>query len=147
LKDELESNISINKVKIKGFENFEIKDLLIPDRFGDTIAYIPNIHLNINNLELFKKIYIVNDIVIKNAIFNLIKSNENEPYNYEFLLDKLTKSNHKKEKKIKININSLRFDKCTLKHQIFEKKYKDQIFDYKHFKILDLNFLFKNVKY
>jgi len=147
LKDELESNISINKVKIKGFENFEIKDLLIPDQFGDTIAYIPNIHLNINNLELFKKIYVVNDIVIKNAIFNLIKSNENEPYNYEFLLDKLTKSNHKKEKKIKININSLRFDKCMLKHQIFEKKYKDQIFDYKYFKILDINFLFKNIKY
>ena len=143
--DELNINVGIKGVKLKNFKNFELNEILIPDLYGDTIVYIPIMKINLEQIKIINNKYIINDLTIKDAQFNVRKNKNSEEYDYEYLLRNLNYNPEKKNSSLSLEIKSLILDNCSFLH-FNEGSFKNsQYIDFHNFKLIKLNSLFNNI--
>ncbi len=55
--NELDIDVVIKGVKLKSFKNFELNEILIPDLYGDTIVYIPEIKIKLEQIKIINNLF------------------------------------------------------------------------------------------
>ncbi len=143
--NELDIDVVIKGVKLKSFKNFELNEILIPDLYGDTIVYIPEIKINLEQIKIINNEYIINNLTIKDAQFNIRKKKNSEEYDYEYLLRNLKNNPETKNAPLSLEIKSLILDNCSFSHVNEENLSNSKHIDFQSFKLIKLNSLFKNI--
>ncbi len=145
LKNNFGTNINVSKVKLKSFKSFEINDLLILDNVSDTILFVPNIELDLNQFKWIKNEYSIDDLVFKNAIINLRKRNGENFYDFEYLLSKFKNKSNDGKSEFTFKIKTFKLEDCSFLHQNNKTNLNKYKFDYQLFKLSYLNLKLNNI--
>ena len=139
---EFDSNISINKVRLKGFKYLQISEIFIPDQYGDTIVFIPKINLDFNKVKLLANKYVIDQIVIEDASFKIRKRKGNEDYNYQYLFNNKKESN---SSNLSLEVKSIELKNNTFSHLNDYYSFGHQSIGFQCFKLININCLFTNI--
>ncbi len=67
---EWHTDVSIGRIHLGFFDNIGIEQIYISDQNRDTLAFVDHIGVVINNFSLKKRLFDINQVIIKKAIFN-----------------------------------------------------------------------------
>ena len=144
LESQFEMKMTVGKVKLKKFKDFELSDILIPDQVGDTILYLPKLIVKLDEFDLIENKFDIGELIFNDAYVNLKKRKDSSAYSFEFLIEKFSTSEDDSDASFSLNIGSLSVENCRLIHANDNFLDTSQIFDYQNFKIDNLNLLFNN---
>ena len=143
INENLKSNITIKEVSLRSFDHLQLNQILIPDLNGDTILFVPNAVIKLNNWDLLERNFQINKVLLRYPIINIKKNKGKEIYELEYLL-KVFENTQRKGKKYKVNRDEIELEKGSLYHCDFNEIIKKNIIDYQCFKLFELNLLFNN---
>ena len=84
---ELDADVSVESVKVNGFEYVEINGLFIGDRHNDTLVYIPHVNGTLADLSLDSKFVILSGINSTGARLKIQKYKGETELNLNFLIN------------------------------------------------------------
>ena len=138
LSDELKTVVKIDKVDIAFFDHVYISGVYLEDLDQDTLAYLGEIELNIDNFSLAFDNIRIDQFALSNGKINLIKKLGQDEFNYVFIEDYFASDKPKKTKtgkSPKIHVGNLILNDVDFKYILEYRK------DYAHginFNKLDL---------
>ena len=80
--------MTVGKVKLKKFKDFELSDIFIPDQVGDTILYLPKLIVKLDEFDLIEKKFDIGELAFKDPYVNLKKRKDSSVYSFQFLIEK-----------------------------------------------------------
>lgn len=95
---ELQTEISIDKVKIDLTLNLILKGIQVHDRKNNPLLYLNTVKADVQKISLAEKTIFVNNVDIYQPVVSLIQYRGEKDLNYQFLLDYFA-TPHKKKKK------------------------------------------------
>ena len=90
LSEELNTNVSLDNIDIELLNTLVLNGLYIEDRQGDTLGYFESLKVDFNYKILFNnnlQLARVKKVVIKNSIINFALHENQNDFNYEFLIE------------------------------------------------------------
>ena len=99
LSKELKTDIKIEKLSILFINKIEVEGMLIKDLKKDTIAYISNAYITLDDLSLNHK-FIIKKAEIDNSVFKINQDKKTRDFNYEFIVDYFSSSDSTKSKPV-----------------------------------------------
>ena len=146
LSKELKTDIKIEKLSILFINKIEVEGMLIKDLKKDTIAYISNAYITLDDLSLNHK-FIIKKAEIDNSVFKINQDKKTRDFNYEFIVDYFSSSDSTKSKPVILELNELHFKNVSF--QFDDNKYTKQIWgmDYKHLDIKNINLDIENISF
>ncbi len=112
LSNELSSEVSIQAVAIDFSRNISFSNLLIRDRFGDSMIFASNFNTQLLSWDWNKRMLIFNNSSLYKGLVYLGKRKDSSGLNIDFLVDYINGS--KKEKKEKSNPWNVYFSQAKL---------------------------------
>ena len=118
LSTDLNAEVSIGQLDIDFFNKLLLKDFFIEDQKGDTLLYSRelNAELSANLISILNNKYDIDDIYLKDAIFNLRKEKGAKENNLQFIIDALRRqdeNSQKKRKPLYLDIDGLHLENVT----------------------------------
>jgi len=87
ISSDLESQISIDAIKITSLRDFNIDNLLVVDHDNDTILAIENLLVSLNRFKRKKNQLFFNAILVENGHFNMEKKEGDSIFNFQYIID------------------------------------------------------------
>ncbi len=87
LKPMIDTEVSLDGIRIKLFNTVELKGLYLEDQQKDTLLYAERIAVRIHALELLKKNIYVQKAGLENLVAQVHRASPEEPFNFQFLID------------------------------------------------------------
>ena len=139
LSSELKTEIKIDRVSIGFINKIILEGVLVKDLEKDTLAYISNLYVTLDQINSKGKI-IINEVEIENSVFNLIQRKNGGDFNYEFLEDYFSGDKSSAESKpIVLELKKLHLTNVDFKYDRKHKEYYDFGMDYDHLDITDIH--------
>ena len=142
LKPKLNTEVSIDKIRIKFFNAVELGGLYIEDQKTDTLAYLGEVSAGINIRNLLHNKLSLRAVRLKNFTVNVNKDSTNSDFNFQFIIDAFASNDTlpKPEKKpLDIAINDIKISNGTLRYDIFSAPETPGKFNPNHFFVSDFN--------
>ncbi len=134
----LHTKISVKNVNVSLFNDLIINNLYIEDLHHDTLAYIQNITVNINDFSYNNKVIALDKVTLKSPYFNLKKYKGDSANNLNFLITYFSpKDTSKTEWKFKLN--AINIIDGRFNYNDFNIENKKIGVDYNHISINDFN--------
>ena len=86
INENLNSEIKIDEVSLRSFEDFQLNQILIPDLNGDTILFVPSAVIKVDKWNLLERSFHINKVLLKDPIINVKKIKEVQIMNGNFYL-------------------------------------------------------------
>ena len=86
INENLNSEIKIDEVSLRSFEDFQLNQILIPDLNGDTILFVPSAVIKVKKWNLLERSFHINKVLLKDPIINVKKIKEVQIMNGNFYL-------------------------------------------------------------
>ena len=141
---EWSDHLTVGSLSVNDFSSIHFFDLSFNEPNGDTAIYLSELHIEIDEINLFERVYGLNSVKLKGAIINLHKQKDETKYNLELLFNS-KKPKENVSSSFLFTTNIIELEDCLFSHQNFNKNLDSQKFDYQHFKIYQLNGLFNNI--
>ena len=144
LNKELNSEIQLDKVVLKSFEDLQINNILIPDLNGDTILYIPKTRIKIKNFDFLDRKLEISILKLDNPEVILKRKKGNDKYEFEFLLKTFEKK-QRESGNYEILIDQFSIEKSNLHHLDNSGLLKNQNIDIQDIKFSNINLTINNI--
>lgn len=131
LSQELGTEFSIDKVSIIFIDKVELNGVLIIDQAGDTLVAAGSIYASLDDYDLKKLSFHLDEIEVKNANVNIVQ-NEDGSYNYGFIQDYFDTGSKKKKKKITLRVDEVNLADSRFSYNDNRKERKNNCLDYFH---------------
>jgi len=135
---ELDTDVSIESVKINGFEYAEINGLYIGDRHNDTLLYVPHINGALANLSFDSKFAILSGINSEGARLKIQKYKGATVFNLQFLINYFA-SEVDESSIFTMKINEINLNKTHITYYDWNKEVKEYGMDYDHLDMWDVS--------
>lgn len=94
----LNTEIRVGSLYVDIYDQIEIRELYIEDWDCDTLLYLQKLSVNIDSLSLWNKALLVNEILIDAPFVNFAKSQTDDRFNFEYLLQQFGGTDSKTKK-------------------------------------------------
>jgi len=135
---ELDTDVSIESVKINGFEYAEIKGLYIGDRHNDTLLYVPHLDGALADLSLDSKFAILSGINSEGARLKIQKYKGEHDFNLKFLINYFA-SDEVDSSIFTMKIREINLNKTHITYYDWNKEVKEYGMDYDHLDLWDVS--------
>ncbi len=112
--DEIKSTISVGKFEYKFFNRLVVNDVLIKDRYSDTLIYSKRITAGIRGIDFTGKTFRIGKVNLVNADFNIVTDSTGES-NLDWYLNLLRSSSDTAKK----GGTRIRIDQVDISHSTF----------------------------
>ncbi|NMB06228.1 MAG: hypothetical protein GX976_07620, partial [Bacteroidales bacterium] len=143
LKPMIETEVSLEGIRIKLFNTVELNGLYLEDQQQDTLLYADRIAVRIHALELLKKKIYVEKAGLENLVAKVHRSSPDEPFNFQFLIDAFAseKDSVKVEKnKWRITAEELLIKEASLHYHVDSAPFTPDKFNANHIDLHHFNF-------
>jgi len=144
LNKELNSEIQLDKVVLKSFQDLQINNIFIPDLNGDTILYIPKTRIKIKNFDFLDRKFEISILKLDNPEVILKRKKGNDKYEFEFLLKTFEKQ-QRESGNYEILIDQFLIEKSNLHHLDNSGLLKSQNIDIQDIKFSHINLIINNI--
>ena len=135
---ELDTNVSIESVKVNGFEYAEINGLFIGDRHNDTLLYVPHVNGALADLSFDSKFAILSGINAEGARLKIQKYKGASESSLQFLTNYFA-SEEDESSIFTMKIKEINFKKTHITHYDWNKEVKEYGMDYDHLDMWDVS--------
>jgi hypothetical protein len=135
---ELDTDVSIESVKINGFEYAEINGFYIGDKHNDTLLYIPHINGALGDLSLESKFFILNGVNSEGARLKIQKYTGETEFNLQFLINYFS-SQEDESSSFTMKIKEVDLNKSHITYYDWNKELKEYGVDYDHLDLWDVS--------
>ncbi len=144
LSTELKTEINISKLSILSLNKIEVEGMLIKDLKKDTIAYISDAFVTLDDINPKHK-FIIKKIDVENSVFKINQNKKTRKFNYDFIIDYFNSPSKSKSKPLIVELNELHFKNVAFQYDDY--KYKNQLWgmDYDHLDIKKINLDIVNI--
>ena len=142
LKPMIETEVSLEGIRIKLFNTVELNGLYLEDQQQDTLLYADRIAVRIHALELLKK-DLCGESGLENLVAKVHRSSPDEPFNFQFLIDAFAseKDSVKVEKsKWRITAEELLIKEASLHYHVDSAPFTPDKFNANHIDLHHFNF-------
>jgi hypothetical protein len=87
LSNKIGADVQINEVSIVFFDRIYLEKLYVEDHHGDTLAYLDELFVNINDFNLSTLEFDVDEFGLSNGTVKLKKYNQEDDLNFQFIID------------------------------------------------------------
>ncbi len=139
LKPILKTEISIEKIRLRGLAAVTIKGLYFEDQRKDTLFYANKVSAKVNVIDLLQNNLTIQSASISNFVGNVYRQTPEAPFNFQFIIDAFAPDPNKKkepsEKPIMISINNIRLTNGNLRYNILSESETPGKFNVSHFDV------------
>lgn len=144
LQPKLQTEISIDRVRIKFFNSVEIGGLYIEDQKKDTLLYFDRLAASIRATDLLHNKLSIRSVSLENFTATINRNDKESPFNFQFLIDAFASTDTIKkppsENPIKISINNINLSNGRFRYDIESEPHTPKEFNANHFFVTDFNF-------
>jgi hypothetical protein len=133
----LNTEITIERVKIQGFDSAEFINLYVADQKGDTLIWSPKLSTNLNMLSLPDNFAVLDDITAKTTRVKIQKYQGDTTFNFQFIADYFA-SEDTTSSKFKIKIKDIVLSDLHISFHDWNKEPTHDGIDYNH---IDIRYL------
>lgn len=138
LSKQLGVTVKADQVGVSFINSAAIKGLYIEDLKQDTLLYIDEINLSINDLNFGNKLIDINRVELKKAQFNLAVLKDQEKSNLNFLIQYFSSKDSTKSK-WNFRVNNITLEQTNFTYNNYNYTKKETGIDYKHINVSNLN--------
>jgi hypothetical protein len=135
--NEWNTEVSIEKVKITGFESAELINLYIEDLRGDTLLFSPKLSTQLSMLSLDDNFAVLNDVTAKQTRIKLQKYEGDTTLNFQFIADYFA-SDDTTASSFKIKIKDIILSDIHFSYDDWNKEPLEKGIDFNH---IDVKYL------
>ena len=142
LKPKLNTEVTIDKVRIKFFNAVELGGLYVEDQKQDTLLYIGELSAGINIRNLLNNKLNIRSVRLNNLTANINKENPEDPFNFQFLIDAFAPQDTTPKppgKPLDIAIRNVKIFNGTLRYNILSQPQTPGQFNAGHFEVYNFN--------
>lgn len=139
LSEYIGTTVQIDRVEITFFDKVFLDGLFIADQTNDTLAYVQEIKLDFNQLNVLNNPLQLDDVRIKNAVFKIAKYENQESQNFQFILDAFSPKEKREPSEFSLEVSN--FDLVNVDFSFNNYHYPVSEFgiDYNHLATKNLN--------
>ena len=143
LQPKLQTEVSIQKIRIKFFNSVEIGGLYVEDQHKDTLLYFDRLAAHVRVGELLHNKLSVRSVRLENFTATLNRDSVGAPFNFQFIIDAFASTDTVKkppsENPLKISINDISLVNGTVHYNIHSEPFTPGEFNVNHFYVTDFN--------
>ena len=140
LSKKIGKKIDIDKIDIIFFDRLELKGIFAEDKNGDTLLFAENIEVNINNLDLEKGYFDIENVKLANATVNLNQQKGDSTLNFQHLIDFFSTDNQDTtSSEFSIDVREISLENVNFRYDDFNTLPVESGIDYAHLSIRNLN--------
>lgn len=128
---ELDTDVSIESIKINGFEYVEVNGFFIGDRHQDTLLYVPHFYCGLADLSLESKFAILSEVNSQGTRLKIQKYKGETELNLKFLLNYFA-SEEVDSSTFTIKIKEINLNETHFSYYDWNKKVIEYGIDYDH---------------
>lgn len=145
LTEELGATVQIDRVEITFFDRVFLDGLFVADQTSDTLAFVQEIKLNFNQLNVLKNPLSMDDVRLKNAVVKIAKYEDQEQLNFQFILDAFAPKEKKEPTDFALEIKNLELIDVFFSFDNYHYPVIEFGVDYNHIATSDINLKLKDV--
>lgn len=147
LSEKLNSEITINNVKISLFKGFVFNEIYIQDQQQDTLLYIEDLSIIPSGLQLDIRNLTLKEINVNKAYVNLYSTGK-DTLNIKYIINFLKENSDTTSSNFKYDIQKLAFSNSRFRLNISDsiKESNNDVLDFKNLNINNINLNLKNLK-
>ncbi len=143
--DQLNTEFSVQSIKLNGLDFMEFNNILIRDLNRDTLAFFPTISIAIKDIYFQDKKASINSIVISDSYLNLYIQKGDDKMNLDFIIDYFSNNDkNKEESSFNVDIQSIDFVNAHLAYNDNNHIRDSTVFDLNHIKLSQFNVSIKD---
>ena len=143
LQPKLQTQVSIDRIRIKFFNSVEIGGLYVEDQRKDTLLYFDKLAANIRLGELLHNKLSITSARLENFTATINRDSANAPFNFQFIIDAFaptdTVTKPPSENPLSISINNIKLTNGTVHYDIHSEPKTPGEFNANHFSVTDFN--------
>lgn len=138
LENKFGTEVKIGKVQLGLFNSVIFDSVEIKDHENRKLLTAEKLSAKIKLRSLAITPITIRTVELYRANINLIKKDENSPYNFQFIIDSLSSKDKKEKSALDIKIKSVILSRCNIKHDVLNRPSK-QTFDTNHLAFCNLD--------
>jgi hypothetical protein len=143
--DELNTEFSVESIKLNGFDFMEFNNILIRDLNRDTLAFFPTISIAINEIDFKNKRASIKSIVFNEPYLNLYLQKGDDKMNSDFIVNYFSNNDDKTEKSsFNVEIQTIGFVNTQFDYNDYNHKKDSTVFDLNHLGLSQFNTTINN---
>lgn len=142
LKPIVKTELRIDEVRLKLFNNVDLKGVYIEDQAKDTLLYAQNLEVSLSPWKLLKSELQINSIDVDNFTIKVSQENPDADFNFQFLIDAFagdTTATDTTSSSLKVKIEDIKLQNGKLKYDVKSEPFTPNEFNASHIHIYDLN--------
>ena len=143
LKPKLNTEMSIDKIRIKLFNTVEIGGLYVEDQGNDTLLYADKLAARINIWNLLDNQLSIESVHLDNFTAKVYRATPDTTFNFQFIIDAFAPTDTVKKEPsknpLKIAINDIKLSRGTMHYDILSKPETPGKFNPDHFFVKNFN--------
>ncbi len=116
LSEKVGTEVTIGRAKMNLFRDLVLEEILIRDKAGDSLVYIPKLKVDVDSVNIPQKRLIFKDFGIYDARFH-VKQHNDSVFNFQFLLDSLASKDTVNQVQWVVHPGKIRMYKSALRYQ------------------------------
>lgn len=142
LKPKVNTEMSIDKIRIKFFNSVELSGVYVEDRQKDTLVYLDKLSAGINMRDLLRNRLSINSVRLSDFVANLEKDSVEGDFNFQFFIDAFAPQDTTPKpagKPMEIAIRNIKLANGTLRYNILSVPQTPGEFNTNHFSVSNFN--------
>ncbi len=143
LKTKLNTEISIDKIRIKRFNSVEIGGLYVEDQKKDTLLFADKLAARVNIWNLLDNQLSIESVRLDNFIAKVYRETPDTTFNFQFIIDAFAPTDTVKKEStkepLKIAINDIKLSNGTMRYDILSRPETPGKFNPDHFFVRNFN--------
>lgn len=142
LKPIVKTELRIDEVRLKLFNNVNLKGVYIEDQSKDTLLFAQNLEVSLSPWKLLKSELLINAIDVDGFTINVSQKNPDADFNFQFLIDAFagdTTGVDTTSSSLKIKIEDIKLRNGKLRYDVLSEPITPNEFNASHIHIYDLN--------
>ena len=136
---EFKSTVQIGKVRFEFFDRLTLSDVLIKDRYNDTLIYSEKIVTGISKLKIKENTFKFGKVSLFNPTIAFAKDTITDKLNLKWYLDQLKNPNDTIKKSVKITIDQIELQNARFSLFNSRKSGKKDNINFNDLKVSDIN--------
>lgn len=143
LKPKLQTEVQLDRIRIKFLNSVEIGGLYVEDQNKDTLLYVDRLDAHVRVGELLHNKLSIRSVNLENFTARVSKLSPEAPFNFQFLIDSFASTDTVKkppsENPMQISINDINISNGTLRYDVLSEPHTPNEFNSNHFWVTNFN--------
>ena len=140
----LNTEFSVESIKLNGLEFMQFNNVLIRDLRSDTLAFLPSVLVDINDIDFNAKKASIKSIVFNEPFLNLNIQKGEDKLNLDFIINYFSNSEQTEEPFFNVGIESISFLNTQFDYNDYNHQLDSTSFDVNHIGLSQFNFTLNN---